>query len=58
VGTAAVPVDQMIGQIHQLQGPVMVQALTSTDIYTAGPLQLFLNVIQDGKIVGQFSSSG
>jgi uncharacterized protein (DUF3084 family) len=58
VGTAAVPVDQMIGQIHQLQGPVMVQALTATDIYTAGPLQLFLNVIQDGKVVGQFSSSG
>jgi uncharacterized protein (DUF3084 family) len=58
VGTAAVPVDQMIGQIHQLQGPVMVQALTANDIYTAGPLQLFLNVIQDGKVVGQFSSSG
>ncbi|MGA7953102.1 MAG: DUF3084 domain-containing protein [Gloeobacterales cyanobacterium] len=58
VGSAALPVDQMIGQIHQLQGPVVVQALTSTDIYTAGPLQLFLNVVQDGKVVGQFSSSG
>lgn len=58
VGTAAVPVDQMIGQIHQLQGPVMIQALTANDIYTAGPLQLFLNVMQDGKVVNQFSSSG
>ncbi len=58
VGTAAVPVDQMIGQIHQLQGPVMVQALTANDIYTAGPLELFLTVSQDGKVVGQFSNSG
>jgi uncharacterized protein (DUF3084 family) len=58
VGTAAVPVDQMIGLIHKLQGPVMVQALTANDIYTAGPLELFLTVIQDGKAVGQFSNSG
>jgi uncharacterized protein (DUF3084 family) len=58
VGTAAVPVDQMIGLIHRLQGPVMVQALTANDIYTAGPLELFLTVIQDGKAVGQFSNSG
>jgi uncharacterized protein (DUF3084 family) len=58
VGTAAVPVDQMIGQIHQLQGTVVVQALTANDVYTAGPLQLLLNVMQDGKVVGQFNSSG
>ncbi len=50
--------NQIIGQLHQVQGPVIVQALTANDTYTAGPLQLFLNVIQDGKVVNQFKSSG
>jgi uncharacterized protein (DUF3084 family) len=50
--------NQIIGQLHQIQGPVIVQALTANDTYTAGPLQLFLHVIQDGKVVRQFNSSG
>jgi uncharacterized protein (DUF3084 family) len=50
--------NQIIGQLHQVQGPVIVQALTANDTYTAGPLQLLLTVIQDGKVVSQFNSSG
>jgi uncharacterized protein (DUF3084 family) len=48
-------VQQMVGQIRQLEGTVVLQALTADDTYTSGPLQLMINVIQDGKVVGQVS---
>ncbi len=48
-------VQQMVGQIRQMEGTVVLQALTADDTYTSGPLQLMINVIQDGKVVGQVS---
>lgn len=46
-------IGRFIDQLIQYRQPIEIQALTSEDIYTAGPLKIQLIATQDGKILFQ-----
>jgi uncharacterized protein (DUF3084 family) len=42
---------KFLGQVKAHQGVINLQAVTSRDTYTAGPLKVQLRAIQNGRVI-------
>jgi uncharacterized protein (DUF3084 family) len=51
----AVAYEKLLQDLPRFKGQVTIQAITTRDIYTVGPLDLSLVILQDGKVLARVS---